>query len=81
MHYSSQYFWTMEIERRILVMLKDGYTQDQVSHELKELEIKPNSVSSVEKILKDIRKTYGAITLFQLACMLVDEGYFEDDED
>lgn len=71
----------MEIERRILVMLKDGYTQDQISHELKELEITPNSVSSVEKILKNIRKTYGAITLFQLACILYEEDYFEDDED
>jgi hypothetical protein len=71
----------MEIERRILLMLKDGYTQDQVSHELKELEIRPNSVSSVEKILKDIRKEYGAITMFQLACILYDDNYFDDDED
>ncbi|WP_066435613.1 helix-turn-helix transcriptional regulator [Chryseobacterium sp. CCH4-E10] len=71
----------MEIERRILLMLKDGYTQDQVSHELKELEIKPNSVSSVEKILKDIRKKYGAITLFQLACILYDDNYFDDEDE
>lgn len=71
----------MEIGRRILLMLKDGYTQDQIAHALEELEIKPNSLSSVEKILKDIRKTYGAKTLFQLACMLCEVGYFEDDED
>ncbi len=71
----------MEIERRILLMLKEGYTQDQVSHELKELEIKPNSVSSVEKILKDIRKKYGAITMFQLAFILYDDNYFDDEDE
>ncbi|AZA87174.1 hypothetical protein EG349_10420 [Chryseobacterium shandongense] len=70
----------MEIERRILLMLKDGYTQDQIASELKDLEITPNSLSSVEKNLKNIRKSYDAKTLFHLACILCDERYFEDDE-
>jgi len=68
----------MNLERRILILLKEGLTQSEIADKLKELEEKPNSLSSVEKKLKEIREVYGAKTMFHLACILHSEEYFDD---
>lgn len=71
----------MNIEREILTMLKDGLSQAQIADELKELGFKTNSLSSVEKKLKQVREAYKANSLFHLACLLCEEGYFDEIED
>ena len=56
-------------------MLKEGYSQQQISDKLKEENIKPNSLSIIEKHLKDIKCCYQAKTLFHLAVILIQEDY------
>lgn len=58
------------IDDKIIQFLKDGLTQLEISRKLKEENIKPNSLSSVEKKLKYIRESYGAKTLFHLGYIL-----------
>lgn len=60
----------MNINILLIKYLKDGLSQTEVSEELKKMDFKPNSVSSVEKKLKSLREEYGAKTLFHLACIL-----------
>lgn len=60
------------MEKIIIDFLKKGLSQKQIAAELQKLEIKPNSLSSVEKYLKALRETYQANTLFHLACILYD---------
>lgn len=71
----------MNIEREILIMLKDGLSQAQIADELKELDIKPNSLSSVEKKINTVKQAYKANSLFHLACLLCEEGYFSEIEE
>lgn len=61
----------MNIKEIIVNFLRDGLTQKQISYELQEMDIKPNSLSSVEKHLKALRKEYRAETLFHLACLMI----------
>ncbi len=68
----------MEISGIILTFLRDGLNQAEIAEKLKELNLKPNSLSSVEKKLKELREKYNANTLFHLACILHSEGYFND---
>ena len=54
----------------IIEYLKKGYNQAEIAIKLQEQEIKPNSLSSVEKKLKTIREFYGAKTLFHLGYII-----------
>jgi hypothetical protein len=45
----------MDITKKILRLLKDGNTQQQISDIFKYQGIKPNSLSTIEKYLKQIR--------------------------
>ena len=58
------------IEYLIVEYLKEGYTQPEIAQKLKELELKPNSLSSVEKKICKIRELHNARTLFHLAFIL-----------
>ena len=60
----------MNLNQRLVKFLSEGLTQKEIAIELKKLEIKPNSLSSVEKYLKSLREEFGAKTLFHLACIL-----------
>lgn len=63
-------------------MLKEGYSQQQISDKFKEQNIKPNSLSIIEKYVKDIKALYNAKTLFHLAIILIQEEYiFEEIEE
>lgn len=57
-------------EERILDYLKKGFTQEEISIEVKKLGYKPNSLSYIEKELKKIKAKHGAKTLFHLACIV-----------
>lgn len=58
-------------EKIIIELLKKGYTQNEISNELKKRDIKPNSLGSVENKMKELRKLYKSKTNFQLAVQLV----------
>jgi len=63
-----------EIDNLILKYLQNGLSQSEIADKLKEIEIKPNSISSVEKKLKTIREAYGAKTLFHLGFVIASEN-------
>lgn len=60
----------MEVKEFIIKSLKEGLNQKEISLKLMELELKPNSLSSVEKYLNAIKKEYGAKTMFHLGYIL-----------
>lgn len=60
----------MTVESIIIKYLKMGYTQPEIADVLKSEYVQPNSLSSVEKMLKSIRKKHGASTMFQLGYIL-----------
>ncbi|MGC5746840.1 helix-turn-helix transcriptional regulator [Chryseobacterium sp. NFX27] len=62
------------IKEIIIEFLKDGLSQKQIAFELQKKEVKPNSLSSIEKYLKALREEYGASTLFHLACLMIKSG-------
>ncbi len=62
------------------MLLKEGNTQKEISNIFKKEEIKPNSLSIIEKYLKEIREIYKAKTMFHLAFILIDEEYFIEEE-
>lgn len=70
----------MELSYIILCLLKKGYSQLEIHQILKQADIKPNSVSLIEKILKEIRGKYNATSLFQLACILMQDKEFHFDD-
>lgn len=58
------------VDRLILQYLKEGKTQAEIEILLKGLDIKPNSLSIIEKRLKAIRDKFGAKSNFHLAVIL-----------
>lgn len=58
------------VDRLILQYLKEGRTQAEISDLLKSLDIKPNSLSIIEKRLKAIREKFNAKSNFHLAVIL-----------
>jgi Mg2+/Co2+ transporter CorC len=54
----------------ILKYLSEGKTQCEISELLKASNITPNSLSHIEKTLKEIRQQYNAKTIFHLAVIL-----------
>lgn len=60
----------MEFQINIIQLLREGYQVKDIPEKLKELNISPNSLSSVEKYLNKLRFDLKANTLFHLACLL-----------
>lgn len=58
------------IETEILKNLSIGLSQTDISNQLKKKGITPNSVSMIEKKIREIKKTYKAKNLFHLAIIL-----------
>ncbi len=57
-------------DEKLLEYLAKGYTQQEISDELKKLGYYPNSLSMIEKMLKRIKKEHNANTLYHLAVIL-----------
>lgn len=64
----------------IIQYLKNGLSQKQIAFNLQANEIKPNSLSSVEKYIKALREEYQAKTMFHLACILFEKNELEINE-
>lgn len=60
----------MKTQDLIISYLSEGKTQAEISELLKAKDIKPNSLSHIEKLLKAVRKQYGANTMFHLGVIL-----------
>lgn len=61
---------SFEFQNHVIMLLKIGLTQKEISEELKKNGIEPNGLSSIEKEVKKIRNKYGAKTLFHLGYLL-----------
>lgn len=61
---------SFEFQNHVIMLLKIGLTQKEISEELKKNNIKPNGLSSIEKEVKKIRTKYGAKTLVHLGYLL-----------
>ncbi len=58
------------MEKKIIDFLCKGLTQLEISNSFKKDNIKPNSLSIIEKTLKKIRKQHNAKTNFELAYII-----------
>lgn len=64
---------SIEFQNYVIMLLKIGLTQKEISEELKKNNIEPNGLSSIEKEVRKIRIKYGAKTLVHLGYMLAKE--------
>lgn len=55
-------FMLNEFETNLLNFIAHGLTQDEIQEKLKEMHISPNSKSSIEKRLKELREEFNART-------------------
>jgi len=60
----------MKIEQMIINHLSAGKTQKEISDIFKKEHVEPNSLSSIEKMLKSIRAKHGAKTMFHLGYII-----------
>lgn len=58
------------MEKMIIKYLMEGFTQIEISGLLKANNIKPSSLSAVEKTIMQIKKYHNAKTMFHLGCIL-----------
>lgn len=58
------------MKEKLIKLLKQGYSQKEISAIFKEQGIKPNSVSIVEKEIKKLKKEYNAKTYFHLGYLI-----------
>lgn len=68
------------VSKIIIEYLKDGLSQKQIAFNLQKNELKPNSLSSVEKYIKALREEFNAKTMFHLACILIENKYLKINE-
>jgi|GEM_PF-6431743 len=59
-----------DMEQIIIRCLLQGFNQKEIAQRLTELEMKPNSLSAIEKIIKRLKREYGAKTMFHLGAKI-----------
>ncbi|PVH27026.1 helix-turn-helix transcriptional regulator [Sphingobacterium corticibacter] len=59
-----------KFEKLLIKKLSEGKSQREVSEELYKEGIKPNSLSSIEKYISDLRAKFGAKNMFHLGVMI-----------
>lgn len=64
----------LDIDIDLLNLLAEGYSQEQISKELKKKKISPNSLSSIEKRLNILRGHFGANNAIHLVAISKDLG-------
>jgi hypothetical protein len=57
--------------------MADGHTQLEVSENLKHRGISPNSVSTIEKEIKKLKKLFKAKSTIQLFVILIRQGHLK----
>lgn len=61
----------MSFESKISQFLLEGYTQLEISQQLKSADIRPNSLSAIEKEIKRIKEKHNAKTMCHLGAILM----------
>lgn len=61
----------MSFESKISQYLLEGYTQQEIANQLKSDEIRPNSLSAIEKEIKRIKEKHNAKTMCHLGAILM----------
>ncbi|WP_299121990.1 hypothetical protein [uncultured Tenacibaculum sp.] len=64
-----------KIDLKIVQLLAKGYKQNEVSKELKNKGVVPNSISIIEKRINKLKKKFNAKTNFHLAVLLTKEEF------
>lgn len=62
-------------DQQIIELLFDGLTQQEISAELKRRGATPNSLSYIEKFIKELRSKHKAKTMFHLGAILAVKKY------
>ena len=65
------------VQKSIVRQMAKGYTQPEVSEYLKQREITPNSLSTIEKELLKLKKQFKAASLVHLFVILIRKGYLK----
>ena len=60
----------MEYQKKTIELLKQGYTINDIAEYLKINNFETNSLSSVEKYIRKLKKEYQAKTMFQLGFLI-----------
>lgn len=69
------------MEKIIVKYLFEGKSQKEIAVLLKEQGIEPNSLSSIEKTLKNLKAQHDAKTMFHLGAILTIKKYIRGDRD
>lgn len=64
-------------QRIIIRKMADGYTQMEVSENLKRRGIRPNSVSTIEKEIKKLKKKFNGKSAIHLFVILIRRGHLK----
>ncbi|MGS2738359.1 hypothetical protein [Sinomicrobium sp. M5D2P17] len=65
------------IQKIIIKKMADGYHQQEIAQYLKKREITPNSLSTIEKELKKLKKKFKAHSLVHLFVILIKQGHLK----
>ena len=65
------------IQKIIIRKMAQGYTQAEVSDYLKNRDIRPCSLSTIEKELKKLKKEFKAQTIIHLFVLLARKGHIK----
>lgn len=64
----------MDTQNIIIEYLMQGMSQGEISIELKEQGIRPNSLSYIEKTISSMKAKHNARSMFQLGAILSQKG-------
>lgn len=63
-----------KVQKTIIEKMAGGYTQREVADYLKQRNMHPNSLSTVEKEVNKLKKALGAQTAVHLFVLLINQG-------
>lgn len=65
-----------EFQEEVIKGLLDGMSQAEISENLRSRGYDPHSLSSIEKLLKQMKTVYNAKTYFQLGAIVATRRFF-----
>ncbi|MGS2761593.1 hypothetical protein [Sinomicrobium sp. M5D2P9] len=65
------------IQKIIIKKMADGYQQQEIAQYLKKREITPNSLSTIEKEIKKLKKEFKAQSVVHLFVILIKQGHLK----
>ncbi|WP_418501765.1 hypothetical protein [Flagellimonas sp.] len=67
-----------KVQKTIINKMAEGYTQREVAEYLKQRNLRPHSLSTVEKEVNKLKKIHGAKTTVHLFVLLLRQGFLKD---